>query len=121
MAMSDNTKITKNIFYYLEKHLFGADSDTGDELLTRGQFGVMMTPGQFVSPNWQETTGSSDMYNQWSLLNDCLDTSFSYRPLITTISGPLGQYYNALNNVALRHRPLTHRKRMSLIRLMKKY
>src|SRR5260370_25519077 len=112
--MTDNTKIIKNIFYYLEKHLFGADSDAGDELLTKGQFGVMMTPGQFVSPNWQETTGSTDMYNQWSLLNDALDTSFTYRPLITTISGTLGQYYQALNNVALRHRPLTQAEKDEL-------
>jgi hypothetical protein len=37
-------------------------------------------------------------------LDQALDTSFSYLPLITTVSG---QYWKALDKVALRHRPLT--------------
>ncbi len=101
---ADNTKIVKNLFYYVERHLFGADSDSGDELLNKGQFGVMMAPGQFVSPNWQENDGSVDMYNQFQLLDETLDTSFTYRPQITTISG---QYWSSLDKVSLRHRPLT--------------
>lgn len=109
--MADNTKIVKNLFYYLERHLFGADSDTGNELLAKGQFGVMMTPGQFLSPNWRENDSSPDMYNQWYFLNEALDTSFTYRPLITTISG---QYWDALDKVSLRHRPLTEEEKKEL-------
>lgn len=109
--MGDNTKIIKNLFYYLERHLFGADSDQGEDLINKGEFGVMMTPGQFVSPNWMESTGSNDMYNQFVLLDSALDTSFSYLPLVTTISG---QYSRALDLAALRHRPLTKKEKDEL-------
>lgn len=109
--MADNSKIVSNLFYYLERHLFGADSDTGNELLNKGQFGVMMTPGQFLSPNWQETDGSADMYHQWNFLNESLDTSFTYKPQITTVSG---QYWDALDRVSLRHRPLTATEKQEL-------
>lgn len=102
--MSDNQKMVKNLFYYIEKHLFGADSDTGAELLSKGQFGVMMTPGQFINPSWNENTGSNDMFLQAEFLDEALDTSFTYRPLTTTVSA---QYWDALDKVSLRHRPLT--------------
>ena len=102
--MAQNAALIKNIFYYLQTQLFGADADHGEELLTRGQFGVMMTPGQFVNPTLQENEGSFDMWSQWDLLNECLDTSFAYKPLITTITR---QYRDALENVALPNRPLT--------------
>lgn len=113
--VTDNSKIIKNLFYYLERHLFGADSDSGNELLDKGQFGVMMTPGQFLSPNWKENTGSADMYNQWAFLDEALDTSFVYRPLITTISG---QYWDALDKVSLRHRPLTPAEKKELAEII---
>ena len=109
--MSDNQKIVKNLFYYVEKHLFGADSDSGNDLLTRGQFGVMMTPGQFLNPNWNENTGSNDMYLQAEFLDEALDTSFTYRPLTSTVSG---QYWDALDKVSLRHRPLTAKEKAEL-------
>jgi hypothetical protein len=33
--MADNSKIVKNLFYYLEKHLFGADSDRRPRILDK--------------------------------------------------------------------------------------
>lgn len=109
--MPQNRKIIHNLFYYLQAHLFGADPDKGDDLLTNGQFGVMMTPGQFVNPNLQEADGSVHMWSQWELLNEVMDTSFAYKPLTSSISR---QYRDALENVALPNRPLTPAEELEL-------
>jgi hypothetical protein len=102
--MAQSEKIIKNLFYYIQAHLFGADPDKGQDLIASGQFGVMMTPGQFVNPNLMETDGTVDMWAQYELLNEVLDTSFAYKPLATRISR---QYQDALENVALPRRRLT--------------
>lgn len=96
--MADDKKIALNLFAVLEDALFLGDR------LRNSEFSLMMQPGQFLSPNLTEDDSSDDMWIQYDLANECVDTSFLYNPLVTNV----GQVYSdILEFKALPNRPLT--------------
>lgn len=68
------------IFSLLEEGVFFGD------MLTQREFVSLMSPGQFVSTNLSPNN-LEDLYTQWEITNDRLDTSFLRRPLNGTITG----------------------------------
>jgi hypothetical protein len=95
--MAQNNPLIKNIMYYLQRHLFGVDTDNGNDLLGNRAFGVFMSPGQFMNPSWKENS-TQDMYFQSELLDEILSAAFIYTPQVGSISG---QYQNITSGAAL--------------------
>ena len=81
---SRQLQTAKSLFTSLENALFLGDR------LSHGQFGVLMQPGQFVSPNIREEDSTDDMWTQSDLCNEALDSSFLYKPLTYRV----GQIYH---------------------------
>lgn len=96
--MADNEKIIKVLYTILEDALFLGNR------LTKGEFGLLMQPGQFVSDGLKENDSSEDMAIQAELTDDVMDTSFLYKPQIGTISQ---RYFEILEFAALPKRSLT--------------
>lgn len=113
--MAKNTNLIKNISFYLHKHLFGIDPDAGEDFLTNGAFSVFMSPGQFLSPNWQEGN-LEHMHNQAALLDEVMSAAFIYTPQIGNISG---QYKHITADASLPISILTKDQEIELTRLGK--
>ncbi|PWT80290.1 MAG: hypothetical protein C5B44_05485, partial [Acidobacteria bacterium] len=95
--MADNIQIMQNLYSLVENEMF-----LGDRLST-GEFAAVLNPGQFVSPNLLEKPGADDMYIQYDLVNQALDTCFLARSLPATISQKYNEvlYFAALPKSAL--------------------
>lgn len=105
--MADNLRLLKNVFSALEKPLFLGDG------LEKGEFHVLLQPGQFVSPNLTESDSTDDMAVQAALLDDIIDTKFIYTPLSGSISG---QYALIMDDEALPYAPISEENQKEIRR-----
>jgi hypothetical protein len=82
--MANNKLLMINLFDMVQEQLF-----LGDRLRS-GEFATFMNPGQFISTKLQESS-ADDMFIQSDLVNDVLDTSFIYKPLVGTVNSTCGE------------------------------
>jgi len=88
-AVANNEQLIKNLYKSFEDSIFLGDR------LKQSEFGVLMSPGQFVDPTITEPNGgeaSDGMQTQALLCDDRLNTSFLYQ----TIPGSVSDMYKEL-------------------------
>lgn len=91
--MANDVQLVKNLYTELESALFLGDG------LSKGEFGCLMNPGQFLNPEPDESlNGSNDMLLQSQMFNLGMDTQFLFTPKASTVDG---MYKEIINNAAV--------------------
>ncbi|HVU90342.1 MAG TPA: hypothetical protein VHD36_23630 [Pirellulales bacterium] len=78
--MADNYQVIGNLYNEMENQLFLGDR------LSQGEFACFQSPGQFVSTNLKEVSGTDDMWIQFDLVDPLLDSTFQRTELPGSIS-----------------------------------